>query len=162
MKDIFIDNNLAKNFANPLDPNYKELVEWIINYNDEDVKENPINKNNYAHLVVNQKLLVEYFRSSYNCHHHTAIPSLINILTRQGRLLKFEKNEIEEFKKLNFTKAVNRNIESNVEDHCHICSILLSNRKMALTYDVKLTSDIKSIPGFVCTISNRPENLNYK
>jgi hypothetical protein len=32
MKDIFIDNSIAKNFANPLDPEYKKLVAWLMRY----------------------------------------------------------------------------------------------------------------------------------
>jgi len=30
-KDIFIDTNIAKNFTNPLDPEYKKLVFWLRN-----------------------------------------------------------------------------------------------------------------------------------
>ena len=45
LKDIFIDSNVAKNFANPLDPEYKKLVNWLMNF-DED------NQTNNAHLVV--------------------------------------------------------------------------------------------------------------
>jgi len=32
-KDIFIDNNIAKNFTNPLDGEYKKLVQWLMRYN---------------------------------------------------------------------------------------------------------------------------------
>lgn len=28
-KDIFIDNNIASKFSNPLDPEYKKLIKWL-------------------------------------------------------------------------------------------------------------------------------------
>lgn len=28
--DIFIDNNIASKFANPADPEYKELIRWLM------------------------------------------------------------------------------------------------------------------------------------
>lgn len=87
MKDIFIDNNIAKNFVTPIDDEYKNLIKWILEYDTNKVSINPEEKANYAHLVVNQKILVEYMRSSYNCHKSTAIPVLISILTRQGRVI---------------------------------------------------------------------------
>lgn len=162
MKDIFIDSNLAKNFANPVDINYQNLIKWLSNYNQNEVEKNPENKANYAHLVVNQKLLVEYLRSSYSCSTATAMPTIINIFTRQGRLIKLEKKQLEDFMGEYFTKKVERRLLSNIEDHCHICSILSSHRKMALTYDANLANDLNSFPGFKVIISDRPENIGYE
>ncbi len=51
IKDIFIDNNIAKNFCNPLDPEYKRLIQWLIS-------------DSTAYLVVSNKLIVEYTRST--------------------------------------------------------------------------------------------------
>lgn len=157
MKDIFIDNNIAKNFSNPMDLEYKKLISWLIKYDVNDVN----NKGNYAHLVVNQKLLVEYNRSSYNCAHQTSIPSIINLLTRQGRLNKISNKDIEDIKKEYLTKGVVKSILSNVEDHCHICSIIVSNRKLALTYDINLTKDLKKILGSNVEVEQRPEKISY-
>lgn len=162
MKDIFIDSNVAKNFANPVDINYKALIQWIQNYNEEDVANNPENKLNYAHLVVNQKLLVEYLRTSYNCANSTAMPTIISLLTRQGRLIKLDNSLLQQVKEEYFTKSIQRNILSNSEDHCHICSIIESNRKMVITYDVNLSNDLKLFRRFAFLVSDRPENLNYK
>jgi hypothetical protein len=51
-KDIFIDNNIAKNFSNPLDPDYKKLIKWLREFNDDDPK-----IHNNAYLMVSNKLL---------------------------------------------------------------------------------------------------------
>ena len=45
MKDIFIDNNVAKHFSPPITPSYKTFISWLY-------KEGA--------LVVSQKLLNEY------------------------------------------------------------------------------------------------------
>ena len=57
-KDLFIDNNIAKNFSNPLDPEYKKLIKWLIEFNS-----NPKKHDDNAHLVVSQKLIAEYYRT---------------------------------------------------------------------------------------------------
>jgi len=49
-KDIFIDNNVAKNFSNPADPEYKKLIKWLVKFDKSiDIEEN-------AHLVLSQKI----------------------------------------------------------------------------------------------------------
>ncbi|WP_113661468.1 hypothetical protein [Pedobacter nanyangensis] len=162
MKDIFIDNNVAKNFSNPLDNEYKKLIEWIINYDESIVAVEPDKKKDFAHLVVNQKLLTEYLRSSYNCFHSTSMPMIIALLTRQGRLIKHNNSLIGELKSQLFSKKILRNILSNEEDHCHICTIIQSNRKKALTYDENLTIDLKSFPNYNIEVSDRPEKIGYE
>lgn len=54
-KDIFIDNNIACRFANPMDPEMKKLINWIMK-NEEGSEDNAI-------LVVSDKLLHEYIAS---------------------------------------------------------------------------------------------------
>lgn len=161
MKDILIDNNVAKNFAAPLDQHYKNFIKWIINYDYERVKENPGLKKNYAHLVVNQKLLNEYLRTSGLCARSSSIPVIISKLTQQGRLIKISKKETEDFKKTYFTKTIERKLLSNIEDHIHIVTVLLSNRKMCVTYDDNLIFDLKNFPKFKAKVNKRPELLNY-
>ncbi|MET7036906.1 hypothetical protein [Elizabethkingia miricola] len=162
MKDIFIDNNVAKNFATPLDPHYKSLIEWINEYDEDLVEKEPDKKHEFAHLVVSQKLLVEYLKSSKDCSKLNAIPSIIGRLTIQGRILKKTKKEIEDFQNKYFTKVLFKSLQSNVEDHVHIVSVLLSNRKLCLTYDENLTKDLSNFPKHTVFISERPEKLNYK
>jgi hypothetical protein len=162
MKDIFIDNNVAKNFATPLDKNYKELIAWINNYDQELVDNEPDRKIEYAHLIVSQKLLIEYLKSSKDTSKPNAIPSIINRLTQQGRLIKKTKTEISNLTSQIFTKRVTNNLLSNIEDHCHIVTVLLSERKLCLTYDENLTKDLVNFPGYLVTVEKRPEKLTYK
>ncbi len=162
MKDIFIDNNVAKNFATPLDPNYKDLIKWINEFDADIVMKNPKKKLDYAHLVVTQKLLVEYLKSSRNCSKPNAIPSIISRLTIQGRIQKKTKLEIENFKKVFFSKKIEKNLLSNQEDRYHLVSVLLSKRKLCLTYDDNLTTDLNGFPGHTVIVEKRPEKLNYK
>ncbi|WP_430907503.1 hypothetical protein [Maribacter sp. 2-571] len=162
MNDIFIDNNIAKNFATPIDPHYKELIQWINEFDKDLVEKEPEKLLDYAHLVVSQKLLVEYLNSSRDCSKPNAIPSIISRLQIQGRLQKKSKTEIEDFKNEFFTKRIEKSLLSNQEDHPHIVCVLISNRKLCLTYDDNLTADLKDFPGFTVRVEKRPESLNYK
>lgn len=152
-KDIFIDNNIAKNFSNPLDPEYKLLVSWL--------QENVPGENQAAHLVVSNKLLAEYHKSSRNATSSSSIPVIIDILTRQNRLIKISNEEIKNFRKEYFSKKVERELLSNEEDRNHIPVVLLSDRKFALTIDHNLTHDLLHFPGFHATVEARPERLPY-
>jgi hypothetical protein len=80
LKDIFIDNNIAKNFCNPLDPQYKNLIKWLM-------------YDSTAYLVVSQKLLVEYVGSTGQSPSLTNITVIIDRLTRDGRIIKFSNEQ---------------------------------------------------------------------
>ena len=162
MKDIFIDNNVAKNFATPIDENYKALIIWINDYDSELVDKDPVKKDDFAHLVVSQKLLVEYLNSSKDCSKLNAMPSIINRLTQQGRIIKKSKAEINTFTAKHFSKKLIGSLLSNHEDHCHIVTVLLSNRKLCLTYDENLAKDLNNFPGYTVLVEKRPEKLLYK
>jgi hypothetical protein len=77
MKDIFIDNNVASRFSNPLDPEYLILINWLKRFNKDDIR-------NCAHLVVSKKLLHEYYASARYAKSNTSIPMIIDQLTREG------------------------------------------------------------------------------
>lgn len=162
IKDIFIDNCIAKNFATPIDINYKNLINWINHFDEDIVKKNPEKIKNFAHLVVSQKLLIEYKRSSQDCSKLNAIPVIVSRLTIQGRLIKKSKDEIKEFKNAFITKSRLKKLLSNKEDHCHIASVLLSERKMCLTGDGNLTKDLINFPGHKPLVEKRPEKLDYR
>ncbi len=155
-KDIFIDNNVASKFSNPQDPEYIKLTKWLMFF---DSKEE--NKDNFAHLVVSQKLLIEYFKSSKGATSSSSIPVIIDTLTREGRLIKFSVDEINTFKQVYFSKKVIKNFESNHQDWELLPIIFLSDRKFALSYDDKFTKDIESFPKFTATVAKRPEDLPY-
>ncbi len=155
-KDLFIDNNIASKFTNPQDEEYKNLTRWLLNYNDKE------NKDDYAHLVVSQKLLVEYLRSAVGASSSTCIPVIIDRLTREGRLIKIDNQQLKDFKKRFFTKAVQKRLLCNNEDRDHIPVVLLSDRKFALTLDERLAEDLRNFNGFNVRVEKRPEDLPYK
>lgn len=154
MKDIFIDNNIVNKFANPPADNYKELIKWLMLYNDDE--------NEDAYLVVSNRLLGEYSRSASNCSKPTSIPVIIDKLTREDRLIKFKNLDIIDFKRSHFTKTIKRQLRSNKEDHNHISIVLMSDRKYALTMDTKLAYDLSNFPRFTVTVADNPGDIDYK
>ncbi|GAK50869.1 hypothetical protein U14_02110 [Candidatus Moduliflexus flocculans] len=155
LKDIFIDNNIAKNFSNPLDIEYKKFIQWLMRY---DVQEPSKN----AYLVVSQKLIAEYQRTTRNSFSPTNIAIIIDRLTREGRLIKISNQEIKDFKQKYFIKKVIRKLTCNHEDWEHIPVVLLSHRKYALSLDDKFIHDLRNFPGFNVLIEKRPEDLSYE
>ncbi len=153
-KDIFIDNNIAKNFANPLDPEYKKLIQWLMAYDEDDQAEN-------AHLMVSNKLIAEYLRTSGLSSSNTNIAAIINKMTREDRLVKITNQEIKAFKRKHFKKKVLRKLACNKEDRDHIPVVLLSHRKYALSLDDDFIADLTNFPGFVVLVAKRPKNLPY-
>lgn len=152
-KNIFIDNNIACRFSNPMDPEMKKLLAWIMEYEE--------GSHNNAMLVVSDKLLREYIASCQGAYGATSIPTIIGKLTREGRLTKITNADIKGFQNIYFTKTVERNLRSNQEDRNHIPVVLLSERKFALTNDRNFTFDLEHFPGFRVIVSSRPENLPY-
>jgi hypothetical protein len=163
-KDLFIDNNITKNFANPLDPEYKKLIQWLMNYDEKaityDDKGEKINTNS-AYLVVSNKLLAEYQRSSGTATSATNITIIIAKLTREGRLVKISNQAIKAFKQQHFTPKVIRKLTCNQEDRDHIPVVLLSDRKYALSLDDKFRQDLTDFPGFKVLVAERPQEIPY-
>lgn len=144
MKDIFVDNCAAKNFANPLDKHYKEFITWL--------KVDGI-------LVVSQKLLMEFGRTCDGCIAGSNIVALVHYLTINGRLVRFSSKQLKEVK---FPKRITRKLLSNHQDHVHIKVVILSHRKLAITGDKNLRKDLNAFPGYVITAVKRPEAIDYK
>ncbi|NJL58427.1 MAG: hypothetical protein HC887_01010 [Desulfobacteraceae bacterium] len=153
-KDIFIDNNIAKNFTNPLDPEYKRLIQWLMAYNSENSSKN-------AYLMVSNKLIAEYQRTAGTSASATNITIIIAKMTREGRLIKITNEQIREFKRRHFTKRVERNLTCNKEDRDHIPVILLPERKYALCRDNQFIHDLTYFPGFVVVAEKRPQDIRY-
>ena len=156
--DIFIDNNIASKFANPADPEYKALIQWLMN--NHDISEGAADDR--AYLVVSQKLLAEYSRSCRDAAGITSIPMIVNKLTQEGRLVKITNQQIKDFKNKKKKKKVEKKLQSNNEDREHIPTVLLSDRKFALTYDDNFKYDLEHFPGFTVIVGKRPEDLPYK
>ena len=154
-KDIFIDNNIAKNFSNPLDVEYQKLIRWLMFYD-------PINKNKNAFLAVSNKLLIEYYSSSGYSQSNTSIVVLISQLKKENRLNKITNEEIKNFKRLHYKKKIVKNLTCNQKDREHIPVVLLSDRKYALSLDNKFINDLSKFPGFTVKVAKKPSLLPYK
>jgi len=152
-KDLFIDTNIAKNLSNPLDEEYRKLVKWLYYYDPNDTA----NKDNYAHLVVSKKLLIEYTKTATRFYN-----DIIAELQKEGRLITISNQEIKDFQQEHFTKTVEKKLQCNQEDKEHIPVVLLSDRKYALTNDNKFKSDLENFSGFTVRVEKRPELLEYK
>ena len=152
-KDIFIDNNIASRFGNPMDKEYKKLVEWLVKKHE--------NEEDNAYLAVSPKLIAEYNRSNIHPKSQTAIPILVTKLQRDGRLNFISNQDIKTFKAAFFTKKVVKKLLSNEEDREHIPVVLLSDRKIALTIDENFSKDLMNFAGFEAIVSSRPEEINY-
>lgn len=142
--DIFVDNNVAKNFCNPADPHYKLFIKWL---------------SEEGYLVVSNKILSEYVSSTGGSQNATNIVAIIGRLTRDGRLIKFSHQDLNQ---LVFKKRITRKLRSNAKDHEHIKVVLLSYRKLALSLDGNFRYDVNNFAGHQAVARARPEQLNYR
>jgi ubiquitin C-terminal hydrolase len=155
MKDIFIDNDVTtKHFSNPIDEDYKNLIDWLRTFND-DVE-------NDAHLVLSNFLLREYHESNRNPNSQTNIIAIVDDMVRNNRIKRVSNQEIKNFQTQHFSKKVLKKMTSNAKDRNHIPAVLLSNRKMALSEDNRLLNDLLEFSGFNPIVAKRPEELPYK
>ena len=143
MKDILVDNTVAKNFCNPLDQNYKEFIRWLFHT---------------GVLVVTQRLLVEYHATSATSASNTSMPAIIAQLMLRGRLTKIGKADLSAFR---FPKHVEKSLRSNRMDHDSLKAVLLSVRRYALSHDDGFCHDVNSYPGYGARAERRPQDLPY-
>lgn len=145
-KDLFVDNNVAKNFKNPADPEYRKLMAWLFRE---------------GHLVLTQKLLIEYHDSNRG-NFGQSIFTIINQLTKDGRTVRFEN---EELKAVKFSKKLDEKCLRLNKDYWHLKAILLSNRKMAIIIDKAFRDAVNSHPkheGIHARAVARPEEIDYE
>jgi hypothetical protein len=146
IKDLFVDNNIAKNFKNPADPEYKRLVDWLFRE---------------GHLVITQKLLSEYLASNQG-NFGRSIITIVDQLTREGRIVKIS---TEEMKALKFPKKLEEKCQKLNKDYWHLKAILLSNRKLAIIIDVAFRDRVNDHPkhgGVQAIAVARPEEVDYE
>ncbi|MEY4936484.1 MAG: hypothetical protein RIS64_2843 [Bacteroidota bacterium] len=154
-KDIFIDNNIASRYlSNPTLDEYKKLIEWLMMHQK--------NEETDAYLVISPFLLKEYIESNRNANSKTNIVQIIDLFTKQNRLIRFDKKQIEAFQTKHFTKKVIKRMQSNAKDRNHIPAVLMSDRKMALSEDIKFLNDLEQVPDFEAVTATKPEDLNYQ
>lgn len=149
MKDLFIDNNIAKNFANPLDPEYKKLIVWLM-YSPE------------AFLVTCNRLIGEYGRTGANAMSATCIWVILNKTTIEGRRNHITNEYIKKFKAQHYKKHIIKNFTCSISDREYIPTVLLSQRKYALTGDINFKNDLENFPRFKARAEMRPEDLPYQ
>ena len=161
-KDIFIDNNIAKNFANPADPEYKKLIKWLLKFDKNiDFEQN-------AQLVLSQKIINEYFESSGGAKSVSNIVVIVNILTKQGRINEFTSKEIKDFQKKYYTAQIIKRFKNfrldnqNNKDRNHLPIILMSDRKKALIIDDKFYKTVNDFPKFNAQAEKKPREEFYK
>lgn len=153
-KDIFIDNNIAMNFANPSDAEYKKLLRWLYVYNH--------NPNKDAYLVVSIKLIEEYISTSGNCHASINICAIVAKLQAEGRLVIKSSKEIKLFRKTYYKKHIVKHLTcTKIDREYHIPTVLLSQRRYALSIDDAFVNDLLHFPHFAAVAAKRPESLNY-
>jgi hypothetical protein len=154
-KDIFIDTNVIRNFANPMSREYKKLLNWLTTYN-------PNNKSNNAYLAISNKLLAEYGRSLRNCFYGSnSFSVIIDSFTKQDRFNLIKNREIKTFKQKNFKKHIVQRLRCNTPDRDHIPVVMLSDRKYALSLDGNFLRDVNNFPGFSARAVRCPQDLPY-
>jgi hypothetical protein len=157
MKDIFIDNDVTtKHFSNPIDKDYKNLIDWLRTFNN-DVE-------NDAHLVLSNFILREYHESNKNPNSQTNIISIIDEMIKNNRVKRIGNKDIQDFQTRYFTKKTLKKLTSNAKDRNHIPAVLLSERKIALSEDSRFLNDLLQFSGFspIVAFSPNPEKLPYK
>ena len=143
MKDILVDNNVAKNFCNPLDNEYKKFITWLFHCGE---------------LVVTNQLVNEYISATGSSPSATNIVAIIHKLTIDGRLNKVNSDDLKAFR---IKPTIFRQLKSNHSDHDLIKAVMISNRKLALSLDKKLRNDINNYPGFQAQAEKRPQDIPY-
>jgi poly-D-alanine transfer protein DltD len=154
-KDIFIDNNIASRYlSNPTLDEYKKLIEWLMMHQK--------NEETDAYLVISPFLLKEYIESNRNANSKTNIVQIIDLFTKQNRLIRFDKKQIEAFQTKHFTKKVIKKMQSNAKDRNHIPAVLMSDRKMALSEDANFLEDLQQFTEFNPVVARNPDDLDYE
>lgn len=143
-KDLLVDNSIARNFCNPLDPHYKEFIRWLYDEGE---------------LIVTQRLIIEYNASTSGSPSSTNIVAIVAKLTADGRLRKVTKKELTAFR---FPTRITRRLRSNKRDWDSIKATMLSLRKFALSLDINFIFDVNNFHGHNARAEYRPQDLPYR
>ena len=143
MKDILVDNNIAKNFCNPLADEYKLFIRWLFEE---------------GSLVVTQGLIREYISSCGAARSSTSIVVILHRQQIEGRLKVISAQALKAFK---FQRRTERLLRSNLNDRVLIKAVMLSVRKYAVSRDRNFRHDINYFPGYHARAENRPGQIPY-
>lgn len=142
--DLFVDANQSSHFCRPMDAHYRDLIEWL--WTD-------------GHLVVCQALIVEYSRAVSGSDKQRTLVALVDRLQREGRLRRFGKAELREFR---ISERMRKKLLSNRSDHDFLKIVLLSDRKLGLSADYKFRRDVNSFPGSGAFVGAHPSDVDYR
>jgi len=128
-KDILVDNDAAINFTNPINNHYKKFYKWLFIE---------------GSLAVCNKLIQQYNSTLRNVNSDTNIVIIIQKLERDKRLNKISNSCL---KKLRIKKHILKKLKAKNDLHI-LKTVLLSDRKYAITEDINLIHDINYYPLF--------------
>lgn len=143
VKDIFVDDCVAVRLENPLDPKLHGFLIWL---------------ESEGSLVVTKKIVAEYSASLSRGGSSTFI-ALLSKLQRQGRQVFISSKELKDFK---IPPKTSRKLKSNKKDWWHLKAVIISPRKIALSFDNNFISDVNGYPGCSANASSDIAQLNYK
>ena len=141
--DLFVDADRSQHFCRPIDPAYKKLIEWL--WSD-------------GYLVVCRSLIGEYHRAEQATTAPTALLVLVGHLQRHGRLKQFRKTALDTFR---IKKRIAKRLRSNVKDRDHLKIVLLSDRKLGVSGDIKFRHDVNNYPGYRAIVRPHPSQVPY-
>ena len=156
-KDIFIDTDFAvKKLTNPMSPSCLSFYQWLITKNS--------NPTHDAFLVLSLKLIREY---SDSCGIYpslrTGMSVIFDIVTKENRINRVENSQIKDFKKNHYkSKRLTGRLRCNKNDACfHLPTVMLSDRKYALSLDNNFSHDLNNFPGYTAIAENDPSLIPY-
>lgn len=142
-KEIFVDDCVAVRLENPLDPKLRNFLLWL---------------SEHGSLVLSPKIIAEYAASLSRGGSSTFI-ALLSKLQRENRQVHFSNEQLKNF---SFAKKMKRNLRSNEKDWWHLKAVLLSPRKIALSFDCSFIFDVNNFPGYGASASSVADDLRYK
>jgi hypothetical protein len=128
MKDIVIDTNIAKNFANPISSSYQIFIKWL--------KEE-------GSIAYCQYLLCEYMRTNQYSTSLTNICALLDMQVRNKRANRITNSMI---KKCKLPKSFSKIKKSHKKDEEILKTVILSHRKMLISKETTLNIDVVNYP----------------
>jgi hypothetical protein len=139
-RDIVVDTNIIRLYANPDDPLIRALFVWI---------------RDFGTLALSQKLLAEYIGIG-----NRDLAGLIDRLTRAGRINSISNQRLKEF-----NQDRHYAYTANSKDRWHARLVFLSIRKLLVSVDKKLINDVngfKRMGGVKPRATSRPQRALYQ
>ncbi len=135
-RDIVVDTNVIRLYGTALDPAFRQFFTWLFRR---------------GVLAYSQKLLGEYGRLRSN-----EVAALINHLMTGRRLQKYDRQVIENINDRHFR------YRSNHADRWHVRLVMCTNRRLCLSQDQRLVSDVNRFPRFKSKAAVHPNQLKYQ